>query len=85
MSNGKRITRDMRIRLLDMHNKLKTMCNAIEESSDCNLSDVRNLRQAVDTLKKEFCFAPPTRQGYYWADYVLEEDVIKEEEVEEND
>jgi hypothetical protein len=34
-------------------------------------------------LKEEFCFAPPTRQGYYWADYVLKEDV-KEEEVEEH-
>ena len=84
MTNGKRITRDMRIKLLDMHNKLKTMCNTIEETSDCNISDVRNLREAVDTLKKEFCFAPPTRQGYYWANYVLEEDV-KEEDVKEEE
>ena len=87
MSNGKRVTRDMRIKFLDMHNKLKAMCNMIEETADCNLSDVRNLREAVCTLHNEFGFAPPTKQGYYWADYVLKEDVKEEsadEEVEEH-
>ena len=34
MSNGKRVTRDMRIKFLDMHNKLKNMCN---DRGDCGL------------------------------------------------
>ena len=84
MSNGKRVTRDMRIKLLDMHNKLKAMCNMIEETSACNLSDVRNLREAVCMLHSEFDFAPATNNSYYWGEWVLKEDVKEEEEVEEH-
>ena len=87
MSNGKRVTRDMRIKFLDMHNKLKNMCNMIEETADCNLSDVRNLREAVCTLHGEFDFAPASKQSYYWGEWVLKEDVKEEtadEEVEEH-
>ncbi len=77
MTNGKRVTRDMRIKLLDMHNKLKNMCNMIEETSDCNLSDVRNLRHAVDRLQEMFCFSPPKGGSEYMTNYVLEEEAKK--------
>jgi Ca2+-binding EF-hand superfamily protein len=75
MANGKRITRDMRIELLDMHNKLKWMCETFDETSDCYMSDVRNLRHAVDRLQEMFCFSPPKGGSEYMTNYVLEEEV----------
>ena len=78
--NGKRITRDMRIILLDIRNKLKDMRNMIEETQDCHLSDIRNLRESIEKIEGMFDLASPTKQGWYYIDFVLAEDVVKEEE-----
>ena len=77
--NGKRITRDMRIILLDIRNKLKDMRNMIEETQDCHLSDIRNLRESIEKIESMFDLASPTKLGRYYVDYVLAEDVIEED------
>ena len=78
--NGKRITRDMRIILLDIRNKLKDMRNMIEETQDCHLSDIRNLRESIEKIEGMFDLAAPTKGSWYYIDFVLAEDVVEEEE-----
>jgi hypothetical protein len=39
------------------------------------MSDVRNLRHAVDRLQEMFCFSPPKGGSEYMTNYVLEEEV----------
>ncbi len=82
--NGKRITRDMRIILLDIRNKLKDMRNMIEETQDCHLSDIRNLRESIEKIESMFDLASPTKRGWYYVDYVLAEDVIEGESDEQD-
>ena len=78
--NGKRMTRDMRIALLKARNELKDMKNTIVETNDLWISDLRNLESAIHVMEVMFDFAPPRKQGAFWSDYVLKEDVQPEEE-----
>jgi hypothetical protein len=78
--NGKRMTRDMRIALLKARNELKDMKNTIVETNDLWISDLRNLESALRVMEVTFGFAPPKKQGAFWVDYVLKEDVQPEEE-----
>ena len=78
----KRVTRDMRMMLLKIHNDLKDIKNTVEETNDMWLSDLRRMEAIIHTLHKEFDFKPPQKTGSYWADGVFAEDVKEAEEDE---
>lgn len=79
----KRVTRDMRLTMLKVHNDLKDIKNTVEETNDMWLSDLQKLNQIIHTLHDEFEFKPPKGgHGGYWSDWVFAEDVKEEDEDE---
>ena len=50
----KRVTRDMRLTMLKIHNDLKDIKNTIEECNDIWLSDLQKLNGIIHTLHSEF-------------------------------
>ena len=78
----KRVTRDMRMMLLKIHNDLKRIKNTVEECNDMWLSDLREMEAIIHTLHKEFDFKPPQKTGAYWSDWIFAEDVKEEDEDE---
>jgi hypothetical protein len=78
----KRVTRDMRVMMLKIHNDLKDIRNTVEECNDMWLSDLRKLEEVIHKLHIEFEFKPPQKTGAYWADWVFAEDVKEEDEDE---
>ncbi len=78
----KRVTRDMRLTMLKIHNDLKDIKNTVEECNDMWLSDLRKLEEVIHKLHIEFEFKPPQKTGAYWADWVFAEDVKEEDEDE---
>ena len=76
----KRVTRDMRLTMLKIHNDLKDIKNTIEECNDIWLSDLQKLNKIIHTLHHEFEFKPPQKTGSYWADWVFAEDVKEDDE-----
>ena len=79
----KRVTRDMRLTMLKIHNDLKDIKNTIEECNDIWLSDLQKLNKIIHTLHHEFEFKPPKEGHSYWADWVFAEDVQEEDQPEE--
>ena len=78
----KRVTRDMRMMMLKIHNDLKDIKNTVEECNDMWLSDLRKMEAIIHMLHDEFEFRPPKKTGAYWSDWVFAEDV-KEEDKDE--
>ena len=78
----KRVTRDMRLTMLKIHNDLKDIKNTVEETNDMWLSDLRRMQEIIHTLHMEFDFKPRDSHGSHWSDWVLAEDV-KEEDKDE--
>ena len=78
----KRVTRDMRMMMLKIHNDLKDIKNTVEECNDMWLSDLRKMDAIIAELGREFDFKPPQKTGSYWADWVLAEDVKEENDDE---
>ena len=78
----KRVTRDMRLTMLKIHNDLKDIKNTVEECNDMWLSDLRKLEEVIHKLHIEFEFKPPQKTGAYWSDWVFAEDVKEEDEDE---
>ena len=74
----KRVTRDMRQTLLNMHNDLKTIKNTVEGCNDMWLSDVRKLEAIIHYLHSEFEFRPRDKYDSYYSDWVFAEDVKEE-------
>ena len=79
----KRVTRDMRLTMLKIHNDLKDIKNTIEECNDIWLSDLQKLNKIIHTLHHEFEFKPPKEGHGYWSDWVFAEDVKEEDQSEE--
>ena len=79
----KRVTRDMRMMMLKIHNDLKDIKNTIEECNDIWLSDLQKLNKIIHTLHHEFEFKPPKEGHGYWSDWVFAEDVQEEDQPEE--
>ena len=79
----KRVTRDMRLTMLKIHNDLKDIKNTIEECNDIWLSDLQKLNKIIHTLHHEFEFKPPKEWHGYWSDWVFAEDVHEEDQPEE--
>ena len=79
----KRVTRDMRLTMLKIHNDLKDIKNTIEECNDIWLSDLQKLNKIIHTLHHEFEFKPPKEGHRYWSDWVFAEDVQEEDQPEE--
>ena len=50
----KRVTRDMRMMMLKIHNDLKDIKNTVEECNDMWLSDLRKMEEIIHTLHMEF-------------------------------
>ncbi len=78
----KRVTRDMRMMMLKIHNDLKDIKNTVEECNDMWLSDLRKMEEIIHTLHMEFDFKPPRKTGAHWSDWVFAEDVKEEDEDE---
>ena len=76
----KRVTRDMRLTMLKIHNDLKDIKNTIEECNDIWLSDLQKLNKIIHTLHHEFEFKSPQKGHGYWSDWVFAEDVKEEDE-----
>jgi len=76
----KRVTRDMRVMMLKIHNDLKRIKNTVEECNDLWISDLRRMEEIIHELHKEFHFKPPERGNSYWADWMFAEEVPDEEE-----
>jgi len=76
----KRVTRDMRMMMLKIHNDLKDIKNTVEECNDMWLSDLRKMEEIIHTLHMEFNFKPRDRHGSYWSDWVFAEDVKEEDD-----
>ena len=76
----KRVTRDMRLTMLKIHNDLKDIKNTIEECNDIWLSDLQKLNKIIHTLHHEFEFKPPMEGHGYWSDWVFAEDVKEEDD-----
>ena len=76
----KRVTRDMRLTMLKIHNDLKDIKNTIEECNDIWLSDLRKMEAIIHILHDEFEFKPPQKTGAYWSDWVFAEDVKEEDD-----
>lgn len=79
----KRVTRDMRLTMLKIHNDLKDIKNTIEECNDIWLSDLQKLNQIIHTLHSEFEFRPRDKYDSYYSDWVFAEDVQEEDQPEE--
>ena len=79
----KRVTRDMRMMMLKIHNDLKDIKNTVEECNDMWLSDLRKLEEIIHKLHIEFEFKPRDKYDSYYADWVFAEDVKEEDEPEE--
>ena len=78
----KRVTRDMRLTMLKIHNDLKDIKNTVEETNDMWLSDLRKMEAIIHMLHDEFEFRPPKKTGAYWSDWVFAEDVKEEDDDE---
>ena len=78
----KRVTRDMRLTMLKIHNDLKDIKNTIEECNDIWLSDLQKLNQIIHTLHSEFEFRPTHKYDSYYSDWVFAEDVKEEDDDE---
>ena len=76
----KRVTRDMRLTMLKIHNDLKDIKNTIEECNDIWLSDLQKLNKIIHTLHHEFEFKPPRKTGSHWSDWVFAEDVKEDDD-----
>lgn len=76
----KRVTRDMRMMMLKIHNDLKDIRNTVEECNDMWLSDLQKMAAIIDMLQDEFDFKPPRKTGAYWSDWVFAEDVKEEDD-----
>ena len=76
----KRVTRDMRLTMLKIHNDLKDIKNTIEECNDIWLSDLQKLNKIIHTLHHEFEFKAPKEGHAYWSDWVFAEDVKEEDD-----
>ena len=76
----KRVTRDMRAKMLKIHNDLKRIKNTVEECNDMWLSDLAKLNDIIHELHVEFDFKPPEKTGGYWADWMFAEEVPEEDE-----
>ena len=76
----KRVTRDMRLTMLKIHNDLKDIKNTIEETNDLWLSDLAKLDAMIHYLHHEFEFLPPQREHGHWSDWVFAEDVKEEDD-----
>ena len=76
----KRVTRDMRMMMLKIHNDLKDIKNTVQECNDMWLSDLQKMEAIIDMLHDEFEFKPPKKTGAYWADWVFAEDVKEEDD-----
>ena len=81
----KRVTRDMRMMLLKIHNDLKRIKNTVEECNDMWLSDLREMEAIIHTLHKEFDFKPPQKTGAYWSGFLRTGEGIFAEDVKEED
>ena len=78
----KRVTRDMRLTMLKIHNDLKDIKNTIEECNDIWLSDLQKLNKIIHTLHSEFEFRPRDKYDSYYSDWVFAEDVKEEDDDE---
>ena len=78
----KRVTRDMRLTMLKIHNDLKDIKNTVEECNDMWLSDLRKMEEIIHTLHVEFGFKPKDKYNSYYTDWVFAEDVKEEDEDE---
>ena len=78
----KRVTRDMRLTMLKIHNDLKDIKNTVEECNDMWLSDLRKMDEIIAELGREFDFKPARKTNSYWSDWVFAEDVKEEDEDE---
>jgi hypothetical protein len=76
----KRVTRDMRMKMLKIHNDLKDIKNTVQECKDMWLSDLEKMEAIIHMLHDEFEFKPPRKTGAYWSDWVFAEDVKEEDE-----
>ena len=76
----KRVTRDMRVMMLKIHNDLKRIKNTVEECNDLWISDLRRMEEIIHELHKEFHFKPPQKTGAYWADWMFAEEVSEEDD-----
>ena len=76
--SDKRVTRDMRLTMLKIHNDLKDIKNTVEECNDMWLSDLRKMEALIHMLHDEFEFRPPKQPGAYWSDWGFAEDVKEE-------
>ena len=76
----KRVTRDMRLTMLKIHNDLKDIKNTVEECNDMWLSDLRKMEEIIHTLHMEFDFKPRDSHASYWSDWVFAEDVKEDDE-----
>ena len=76
----KRVTRDMRLMMLKIHNDLKDIKNTVEECNDMWLSDLRKMEEIIHTLHMKFNFKPPRKTGSHWSDWVLAEDVKEDDD-----
>ena len=76
----KRVTRDMRMMMLKIHNDLKDIKNTVEECNDMWLSDLRKMEEIIHTLHMEFDFKPARKTNSYWSDWVFAEDVKEEDD-----
>ena len=76
----KRVTRDMRVMMLKIHNDLKRIKNTVEECNDLWISDLRRMEEIIHELHKEFHFKPPKQPGAYWADWMFAEEVPEEDD-----
>ena len=78
----KRVTRDMRLTMLKIHNDLKDIKNTVEECNDMWLSDLRKMEEIIHTLHMEFGFKPRDKYNSYYTDWVFAEDVKEEDDDE---
>ena len=76
----KRVTRDMRLTMLKIHNDLKDIKNTVEECNDMWLSDLRKMEDILHTLHMEFDFKPARKTNSYWSDWVFAEDAKEDDE-----
>lgn len=76
----KRVTRDMRAKMLKIHNDLKRIKNTVEECNDMWLSDLARMNDIIHELHVEFDFKPPQKPGAYWADWMFAEEVSEDDD-----
>ncbi len=80
--HDKRVTREMRRKMLEVHNDLKSIRCTVEECNDMWLSDLAKMNDIINYLQREFEFKPPQGTGGYYINYVFAEDVPDKDDEE---